>query len=114
LESQADLIVKSIQSLLLVLRDTQAPQSELDDAIYDITHIVEDVTQTTAKAFESQPNLQSKGRAILDSLQEANIKIENLGSAMAQSSSSKQIKQKLATSSYEIAKHIKELISITG
>jgi hypothetical protein len=89
---------------------------EFDDTVRSITDIVYNLvkvsTQTLSKP--SAARFRAEGDAILKDLSKANINLEDLGISMLNSPQSKTLKQKLASSSYEIAKFVKELISLLG
>jgi hypothetical protein len=59
-------------------------------------------------------DFRERGEAILDDLLSVNSKLEGLGEAIVDTPTSKSNKQKLASSSYEIAKFIKEIIGLIG
>ncbi|KAI8911117.1 hypothetical protein EDD86DRAFT_204432, partial [Gorgonomyces haynaldii] len=114
LEGQTDLIVQAIQSLLFAMRQTTPFGPEFKDIVNDIIRIVDLVIDTSSDTFDlpSAARLKKQGNDILDQLAGANTRLDELGEAMIQSPANKSTKQKLASSSYEIAKYVKELISL--
>ena len=114
LEGQTDLIVQAIQTLLFAMRQTTPFGSEFKDTVNEIIRIVDVVNLTARATFDntSTSPVKSKGEQILDQLIENNLKLDELGNAMIANPQSKSTKQKLASSSYEIAKQVKELINL--
>ncbi|KAI8831569.1 hypothetical protein BC829DRAFT_449332 [Chytridium lagenaria] len=91
LEKQTDSIVQAIQTLLYAMRNqTGAFGEDFKQTISSITTLGE----------------------ILEDLGAANVTLEQLGVSMLNSPQSKTLKQRLASSSFEIAKFVKELISL--
>jgi hypothetical protein len=116
LEKQTDLIVQAIQGLLHAMKQSTSFGQEFTDTVNGITSIVENLvkvaTQTLSKPSAAQ--FRDRGLAILQDLSSANVRLEELGVSMVNSPQSKTLKQRLASSSYEIAKYVKELISLIG
>ncbi|KAI9341555.1 hypothetical protein DFJ73DRAFT_843655 [Zopfochytrium polystomum] len=114
LERQTDQIVQAIQSLLLAMKSNAPIGQEFDDTVRSITDIVFNLVKVSNNTLNkpSAAQFRNSGEAILQDLSAANIKLEDLGVSMLSSPQSKSLKQKLASSSYEIAKYVKELISL--
>ncbi|KAJ1547198.1 hypothetical protein HK405_006475, partial [Cladochytrium tenue] len=87
---------------------------EFDDTVRTITDIVFNLVKVSTNTLNKPSAAQFRGRgeAILQDLSSANVRLEDLGVSMLSSPQSKSLKQKLASSSYEIAKYVKELISL--
>ncbi|KAJ1554651.1 component of the polarisome [Nowakowskiella sp. JEL0078] len=127
LEKQTDQIVQAIQALLLAMRapisqsanPSQVQQDEMDfrDNVKGITVIVENLVSVSSDTLRNQAsarNIQEKGEGILKKLEEANGNLIDLGKSLeiSHGGQTKTVKQKLASSSYDIAKYVKELISL--
>lgn len=114
LEQQTDLIVQAIQSLLVAMKQNTPVGQEFDDTVRSITDIVYNLVKVSTHTLSkpSAARFRADGEAILKDLSKANIDLEDLGISMLNSPQSKTLKQKLASSSYEIAKFVKELISL--
>ncbi|KAI8811148.1 hypothetical protein BJ742DRAFT_152785 [Cladochytrium replicatum] len=114
LERQTDQIVQAIQVLLMAMRQTtQLDPPEVSRTIGGITGIVDNLVRKTRSTL-SRDTGESRGRAegVLRELGNSNMRLEQLGREMVENPGSKALKQKLASSSYEIAKHVKELVSL--
>ena len=89
---------------------------EFDDTVRSITDIVYNLvkvsTQTLSKP--SAARFRAEGDAILKDLSKANINLEDLGLLMLIAPQSNTLKQKFASSSFEISKFFKEHISLPG
>ncbi|KAJ3094223.1 component of the polarisome [Phlyctochytrium planicorne] len=117
LEKQTDSIVQAIQTLLYAMRNqTGAFGEDFKATVSGITGIVENLIGVSKRtlATPSATPFREKGEKILEDLASANITLEQLGISMLNSPQSKTLKQRLASSSYEIAKYVKELISLIG
>ncbi|KAJ3074588.1 Peroxisome biosynthesis protein pex1 [Podochytrium sp. JEL0797] len=114
LEKQTDQIVQAIQSLLGLMRQSQTFGPEFTSTVTQIINIVSSICQVSAATMSkpSAAGVRSRGTEILLDLKDANSKIGELGNALVASPSSKALKQRIASSSYEIAKFVKELISL--
>lgn len=77
----------------------------------EITKLVTEVNTVSFRTFEkpASSHIREEGMKILEDLAVSNGKLEELGSSI---SAEKNAKQKLASSSYEIAKFVKALISL--
>lgn len=87
---------------------------EFHETVTGITGIVENVVSVSQKTL-SRPfaaPFRDRGEGILVELGVANTSLTQLGQGLLNSPSSKSLKQKVASCSYEIAKHVKELISV--
>ena len=110
MEEQTDQIVQAIQNLLQAMRQSSQQGYGQDfletvDSITTIVHNLVGVSQKTL-AHPSCGRYQETGVAILSDLSLSNEQLSKLGNQMANSTApaSKHSKQKLASSSYEIAK----------
>ncbi|TPX71731.1 hypothetical protein SpCBS45565_g00893 [Spizellomyces sp. 'palustris'] len=114
LEKQTDQIVQAIQTLLIAMRQTSTLTPDFSATVSGITSIVDNLV-TVSQSTLSKPSaleFRSRGEGILSDLSAANIRLEELGKSMVSEPGSKSLKQRLASSSYEIAKYVKELISL--
>jgi hypothetical protein len=77
----------------------------------DITRLVNGVNAKSSNTFNlpSASRVRTEGMKILADLAISNSRLEDLGTC---NSSEKNIKQKIASSSYEIAKFVKALIHL--
>ncbi|KAI8822407.1 uncharacterized protein EV422DRAFT_523906 [Fimicolochytrium jonesii] len=114
LEKQTDQIVQAIQSLLLAMRQSTSFGQSFSDTVTSITTIVDNLVTVsrTTLAKPAAAEFQTRGEMILQDLSNSNVKLDELGRNMLAMPQSKTLKQKLASSSYEIAKYVKELISL--
>ncbi|KAJ8323227.1 hypothetical protein, variant [Batrachochytrium dendrobatidis JEL423] len=114
LEQQTDLIVQAIQSLLNAMRQSSSFGQGFKDTVGGITSIVDNLVDVSRDTLNRPPGAayRANGGEILKELAAANIRLDELGTSMINSPQSKALKQKLASSSYEIAKFVKELISL--
>jgi hypothetical protein len=103
LEKQTDSIVQAIQSLLFAMRSSDS--FDFEDTVQGITQIVENLVVVSQKTLQrtTAAHLRRDGEASLHDLSDANERLSELGRSVNESQS-KQLKQKLAGSSYEIAK----------
>ncbi|KAI8848661.1 hypothetical protein BC829DRAFT_443611 [Chytridium lagenaria] len=115
LERQTDQIVQSIQTLLHSMRQS-ANGKEFQDIIIGITRTVNEVIMESDRSIMdvASPDLRDRIKPVLDDLSAANQKLNDLGYAIVEQPQSKTLKQRIASSSYDIAKFVKELISIIG
>lgn len=105
METQTDLIVQAIQVLLGSMRNSTTFGPEFKDIIRGITVIVSEVIQVSEGTLKSRKSeYRERGELILKELGSSNKKLEELGVSMIEQPQNKSIKQKLAASSYEIAK----------
>ncbi|KAI9094657.1 hypothetical protein DFS34DRAFT_582702 [Phlyctochytrium arcticum] len=114
LERQTDQIVQAIQTLLYAMRQSTTFGQDFKDTVSGITSIVDNLVTVSRRTLSkpSATEFRNKGELILQDLGNANLKLEELGVSMVNSPGSKTLKQRLASSSYEIAKYVKELISL--
>ncbi|KAI3631946.1 hypothetical protein MIR68_009782 [Amoeboaphelidium protococcarum] len=126
LEQQTDLIVQNIQVLLLAMKQSNFG-AEFTESIDNIGTVVKSLTKESGATLNQHchsAQQQKKGSDILDSLTMSNVKLNEMGVQMTQSATStseqqqqksqqvKPSKQKLAAAAYEIAKHVKELVTL--
>lgn len=114
LEKQTDMIVQAIQSLLQAMRQSQTFGDEFQETISGISSIVNNLVNVSQNTLSKPSALEfrDRGEKILNDLTNANSRLEELGVLIMDSPQSKSLKQKLASASYEIAKFVKELISL--
>ncbi|ORY37675.1 hypothetical protein BCR33DRAFT_721394 [Rhizoclosmatium globosum] len=114
LEKQTDLIVQAIQSLLNSMRQNQTFGPDFTATVNQIIDIVASICQVSAgtMAKPSAASVRQRGNEILADLKDSSSKIGELGNALVASPGSKALKQRIASSSYEIAKFVKELIGL--
>jgi hypothetical protein len=109
LETRTDEIVQAIQALLQSMRQSTSFGSEFTETIASITEIV-DMVLSTSGATVSKPfcaGFRGRAEGILDELAGANEALVGLGKTLVEMPGSKSLKQKVASSSYEIAKFVK-------
>ncbi|KAJ3003397.1 hypothetical protein HKX48_001779 [Thoreauomyces humboldtii] len=110
-EDTADLIVSDIQQLLPSLKQSQ-PSATLD-TLADIEQCVEDILLESNRTL---PMLDSDTRpqagVILEVLSAAMDKLRSARDDYATDSSNRAGKQRIANTSYEVAKHVKDLLSL--
>ena len=96
------------------MRQSQTFGDDFKDTIAGITSIVDNLVGVSRRTLSrpSAAQFRDRGETILGDLTAANEKLERLGDDMIESPQSKTLKQKLASASYEIAKYVKELISL--
>ncbi|KAI8615600.1 hypothetical protein BC830DRAFT_1121817 [Chytriomyces sp. MP71] len=114
LEKQTDLIVQAIQSLLNSMRQNQSFGAEFTSTVASISTIVTSIVSvsTITMGKSSAAGFRVRGLEILADLKESSGKIGELGANLVAQPGSKALKQRIASSSYEIAKFVKELISL--
>ncbi|KAJ3195899.1 component of the polarisome [Irineochytrium annulatum] len=115
LERQTDLIVQAIQTLLHTMRQS-ANGDDFQSIIQGITQTVGDVIRESDRTMSSPGSeaLRDRVEPILQDLNSANLKLDELGLSIVDQPQSKTLKQRIASSSYDIARFVKELISIIG
>ena len=94
------------------MRQSTSFGQDFTDTVNRISNIVENLVKVSRRTLSKNSSIRDRGENILNDLSSANIKLEELGISMVNSPPSKSLKQKLASSSYEIAKYVKELISL--
>eukprot|EP00842_Homolaphlyctis_polyrhiza_P004569 jgi/Hompol1/5112/HPOL_004157-RA len=107
LEQQTDLIVQAIHSLLQIMRQTSTFDQGFLDIVHRITGIVDRLVQVSRQTMMAHPtgsSIQASGEPILQQLSQASTTMNELGNSMINAPPSNTMKQKLASSSYEIAK----------
>ncbi|KAJ1563220.1 hypothetical protein HK405_003806 [Cladochytrium tenue] len=113
LEQKTDSIVNAIQTLLVAMK---APTLEADALVQmskNVTGLVGTVVQVATRTLgrPSAGRIREDGERAARDLANANAGLESLVAGISPTSpQSAQVRQKLASSSYEIAKYIKELI----
>ncbi|KAJ3098420.1 component of the polarisome [Phlyctochytrium planicorne] len=113
LEKQTDQIVQAIQTLLHSMRQS-ANGEEFRDIIAGITRTVNEVIRESDRCTMEvgSDDLRDRTKPVLDDLTAASHKLDDLGYSILEQPQSKTLKQRIASSSYDIAKFVKELISI--
>lgn len=111
LEMQTDTIVQSIQSLLNAMRQPGPYGRDFLAIVGDISDVVNAVI-TESKGTLANTEFGDKAGVILVDLVKVLKQLEGLGQEMVNVSPSKSLKQKMASSSYEIAKYVKELLNV--
>jgi hypothetical protein len=111
LEQQTDAIVGSIQSLLNAMRQPGPYDNTFLDIVKEITTVVESVVKES-KAALSGTDVSNSAGVILGDLTSVSGQLSNFGREMVESAPTKNLKQKMASSSYEIAKFVKELLNL--
>lgn len=109
MEQETDHIVSSIQSLLSILKASRLSEPDFDQSLDTITHIV------TALVESCEQPLLDAGIDCVDliqSLEDNRDVLQSLGNQLKKESANKSLKQQIASTSYEIAKHIKQLIEL--
>lgn len=88
------------------MRQSTSFGQDFKDNISGITSIVENLVGVSRQTLSkpSATDFRTRGEMILQDLASANDKLEELGESMMNSPQSKTLKQRLASSSYEIAK----------
>jgi hypothetical protein len=111
LEKQTDSIVQAIQTLLYAMRSSDS--FDYQDTVLGINTIVDNLVNVSLKSLREPTARQFRddGERILRDLSEANERLNTVGKS-EDLATNKALKQKLASSSYEIAKFVKELISL--
>lgn len=114
LETQTDIIVHSIQSLLAAMRSSNF-NAQFLTIVQQITTTVTDLAKECQESFDHVPSLRhfkSQGDPILLQLNQCNAKLNELGNQIVDNPDSKLNRQKLASASYEVAKFTKELVCL--
>ncbi|KAI8895718.1 hypothetical protein BC833DRAFT_622762 [Globomyces pollinis-pini] len=113
LEKQTDSIVQAIQSLLFILRQNGPIGQDFTNSVNGISRIVESLIQVISPTIQNaNPTIQNEGNDILTRLDSATQSLYELGEKIKQNPTSKPLKQQIASGSYEIAKFVKQLISL--
>ena len=88
------------------MRQSTSFGQDFKDTVSGITTIVDNLVTVSRRtlAKPSASDFRTRGELILQDLAQANDKLEELGESMVNSPQSKTLKQRLASSSYEIAK----------
>ncbi|KAJ1569780.1 component of the polarisome [Nowakowskiella sp. JEL0078] len=111
LEQQTDLMVQGIQSVLMLMKQTSNLGPDFGRTVRNITEIVNNVVQVSRRVLQ-RSNKRNQAEDILLDLERSNVRLGDLGEEMSKYTAAKQDKQRLATSSSEIAKRVKELVSL--
>jgi hypothetical protein len=111
LEEQTDVIVQSIQNLLNMMRQAGPYGQPFLSSIQGIVDVVQKVSHE-ANLTLSASDLYATASNLLSDMSAACSQIESLGRDMVNIAPNKALKQKMASSAYEIAKYIKELLNL--
>ena len=111
MEQQTDTIVASIQDLLNAMRQPGPYDKSFLEIVKEITIVVEAVVRESKTALSGTDVSNSAG-VILGDLTSVSSQLSNFGREMVETAPTKNLKQKMASSSYEIAKFVKELLNL--
>jgi len=109
LEQQTDSIVQSIQYLLALIRQSNYSKLEFNESVQSIASIVSSLTEASTRPM-SEAGIDC--REVLRQLSRSRDGLLYLAEKIEIDPNSKGLKQQVASSSYEIAKHVKTLISL--
>lgn len=114
LEIETDKIVTAIQTLLQAMKHETTTGDDYVSTVNGIITIVDHIIAITEGTLEEPAGhpYKKEGFYIVEELGKANIRLDTLGESIHENPNSKTLKQKLASSSYDIAKYVKELISL--
>ena len=114
LEEETDDIAYTIQDLLQSMRSTSCSGPELKRFISEITDHIGVVVKESDQTFSQHgsSSLVSTATNLLDLLSRAKDTLQQLGDDIMDQPGNKALKQKIANTSYEIAKHVKELLGL--
>lgn len=106
------MIVRSIQTLLNSMRQPGPYGDDFMEIIRGIMDVVDHVIDNCRTSMMENSNNPQIGQ-VFEELYTASRQLESFGSEMVgpDGQSNKQLKQKMASSSYEIAKFVKELLT---
>lgn len=106
--------MQAIQVLLTSMRQSTSFGKDFQDTVSSITTIVDNLVVVSRRtlSLSSANEYREDGESILEDLSKANINLSELGNSIIDQPQSKSIKQKLASSAYDIAKFVKELIGL--
>jgi hypothetical protein len=114
LEEQTDEMAFAIQDLLQAMRSPVASGGDLKKLMKQIMDSIDSVSLQSRSTFDrhgSQP-LTSNANSFVSLLLKSRDTLEDLSFQIFQQPDNKALKQKIATCSYEIAKNVKELLSL--
>ena len=111
MEQQTDSIVQSIQTLLNAMRQPGPYGNDFLGVVQEINDVVDSVVKHS-KSVLSKTGLISSAAIVLNDLTLVSDQLDTLGRDMVRETPSKSLKQKMASSSYEIAKYVKELLNL--
>eukprot|EP00842_Homolaphlyctis_polyrhiza_P002047 jgi/Hompol1/2843/HPOL_006188-RA len=118
LEEQTGVIALTIQDLLGAMKDTSATSDELQDLINEIINFVDNIVYETRGTFDVtrslHPDIREDADNVLVIMAEVRETLLDLCDEVARDPTSKSVKQKVASTSYAIAKRAKELLTILG
>jgi uncharacterized protein YukE len=112
LEDNTDDIAHTIQDLLQAMRNSATPPTALQKLLGTVQTIVDNIiyeTKLTLSESGTSPNLRADCKVVLELLEDDREKLITMAKDVTKDRS---VKQQIANSSYEIAKHAKELLSI--
>jgi F420-0:gamma-glutamyl ligase len=96
------------------MRSSSTSGHELEKFIHVITDHIDVVIFESKGTFNQhgQRDLAEEALDLLSSLSDTKNVLDSLGKKIANDSSNKSVKQKIANTSYEIAKYAKDLLSL--
>ncbi|KAJ3044235.1 component of the polarisome [Rhizophlyctis rosea] len=118
IEEQTDVIVSAIQQLLQSMRQQTESGTHYKKTIDSISNTVDEIVLRSRQtlgpggAAGVGDDTRKQGAVILEVLEGARGKLDELASGIVETPGSKVLKQRIANSSYEVAKHVKELLSL--
>ncbi|KAI8928418.1 hypothetical protein BC831DRAFT_503408 [Entophlyctis helioformis] len=115
-EEQTDVIAHTIQDLLQTMRDPAALGEDLQDLINEIINFVDNIVYETRGTFDAtrnaDPDMRADAEDVLLVMTDVRELLVDHSEDIMDNPANKTVKQKVANSSYEIAKHAKELLAI--
>ena len=105
------MIVQAIQNLLNAMRQPGPFGQEFLDIVHGIIDVVQHVIKESRLTL-STTELSANASLVLKDLSSVCLELDTIGKDMTGPTPSNGLKQKMASSSYEIAKFIKELLSL--
>ncbi|KAJ3055625.1 component of the polarisome [Rhizophlyctis rosea] len=118
IEEQTDVIVSAIQQLLQSMRQQTESGTHYKKTIDSISNTVDEIVLRSRQtlgpggAAGVVEDTRKQGAVILEVLEGARSKLDELAAGIVETPGSKVLKQRIANSSYEVAKHVKELLSL--
>jgi hypothetical protein len=114
LEEQTDDIAHTIQDLLQTMRSPSSSGPELKHFIRKVIDRIDAVVDESQLTFSKHGDdeLVMDANDLIDALSTARSTMDGLVEDIMAESSNKSIKQKIANTSYEIAKTVKELLGL--
>ncbi|KAJ3300620.1 Serine/threonine-protein kinase smu1 [Borealophlyctis nickersoniae] len=110
IEEQTDVIVSAIQRLLQSMRQQTESGAHYKETIDSISNTVDEIVARSSRTLSAgagvgvKEDFARKGEVVLEILQEAKRKLDDLAVGIVETPGSKMLKQRIANSSYEVAK----------